>query len=495
MSVKIAGNTGTIAEVNSANQIKVVTEVNTTTNKANVGAVKFISENDEGDLTGVKYLKAPETSSDYRLRVGVDSILFEDSFNATTQNTNIWSYVFATLTAAQPGAGTVNFSAVQGTTSAHGAHMRTFQYFPLVNTAPLAIEFLLGMFTAPLVSGEVFRFGIGLPGSAIAPPTDGVCLQITSGGVEGIIIFNGTEVSTGVILPYGSLVTGNMDKFAIVIGEREIEYWMDDMLLAEQDIPVANGVPWLGVSAPIFMQKYNTGAVSNTNTVRVSRVGATLLDLNSSRSWGNALATIGRTAYVGQNGHTMGLTAGNYGGTAAIPGTQAGSNTAPNASMAGLGGVFQMTAQASAAGASGDMVASYYLNPASTINITGRNLVITSVQISAINYGAVVATTPTTLLWGLAYGHTNVSLATNETGSFATATTHSPRKRPLGFMYAPIGAVIGQPYDRLLDNDMTVSPIVIRPGEYLATTVRFVVGTATSSQTVLYTVNFNGYFE
>lgn len=495
MSNKIAGNSGNIADVNARNQLNVALEIDALTHPESVGSVKLFSENDTGQITGNMYLKSPETSGDYRLRVGTDTLLFEDTFNATTQNTNLWSYVFATLTAAQPGAGTINFGTVQGTTSSHGAHMRTFQYFPLINTAPLAIEMYGGVYTAPLVAGEIWLAGIGLPGSAILPPTDGVFWRLTSAGLEGVMKFNNVEVSTGVVILANAVPLDVMGKYVIIIGEHEVEFWLDEKLVAELDIPQGNSVPWLGVSAPLFMQKYNVGNVSNTNQIRVARCGVSLMDLATNKPWSGALASMGRMSGLGQNGHTQGTTAGNSGATAAIVATQAGSNTAPNAAMAGLGGVFQMTAQASAAGASGDMVAQYYLNPTSTINITGRNLIIKNVKISVINYGAVIATTPTTLLWGLAYGHTNVSLATAESASFATATTHAPRRQMLGFTYAPIGAVIGQPYDKEINYSFEECPISVRPGEYLATTCRFVVGTATASQTILYTITFNGYFE
>jgi hypothetical protein len=496
MSVIVKGGIAASQEasVNTSGQVGVIPETNIDTGADRVGAVKIVSENDPGSLTGEMYLKSPETSSDFRLRVGIDTLLFEDSFNATTQNTDLWYYIFATLTAAQPGAGTVNFGTVQGTTSAHGAAMRTFKYFPLVNTAPLAIEFFGGTYIAPMVSGEVWLAGIGLPGSAILPPTDGVFWRLTSGGLEGVLKFNNTETSTGILMAQNAIPLDTQDKWTILIGESEVEWWMGDVLLKEQSIPVGNAQPFLGISAPIFMQKYNTGAVSNTNQIRISRVACSLLDINTNKLWGHQLSSMNRIAGVGQNGHTMGLTAGNFGGAAAIPATQAGSNSTPNAAMAGLGGVFQMTAQASAAGANGDMVASYYLNPVSTINITGRNLIVTGVRIAAINYGAAVATTPTTLLWGVAWGHLGASLALTETASFATGTTHSPRKQPLGFMTAPVGAAIGAVYDK----DITVqfqSPICVRPGEYFETTVRFIVGTATSSQTVVYTVMVDGYWE
>jgi hypothetical protein len=472
-------------------------QVALTNTPARVGSVRMMSENDSGTVTGTPYLKSPETSSDYRLRVGVDTLLFEDTFNATSQNTTLWNYVFNTMTCAQPGAGTLNFSTVQGTTSSHGAFMRTWQYFPLTNTAPMAIEFYGGMMISPLVSGEVFLAGIGLPSAAVTRPTDGVWFRLTTAGLEGILAFNGTEYTpaTGVLLPFSSIILDEMAKYTIVIGESEVEFWVNDVFVGETDIPAGNAVPFLGVSAPLFMQKYNTGAVSNTNQIRVARVGATLMDIQSNRMWNTTLGTMSRSSYVGQNGQTMGSTAGNFGTTAAIPGTQGGSNTTPNAAMAGLGGLFQMTAQASSAGASGDMIAQYYLNPVSTINITGRNLVIRGVKISATNYGATVATTPTTLVWGLAYGHITNTLAATESGSFTTATAHAPRHIPLGINYVPIGAVVGQPYSSEIVGDFSEAPIVVRPGEYLSTTVRFLVGTATASQTVVYTIFFNGYFE
>lgn len=459
---------------------------------AYMGGVRMFSENDSGGLTGIPLLRSPETSPDYRLRAGLDTLLFNDVFNATTQNTHIWAYTFATLTAAQPGAGTVNFSTVQGTTSAHGAFMRTYQYFPLVNTAPLAVEFYTGVFTAVPASGEVWLAGVGLPTAAVTRPTDGVWFKLTSSGLVGVIAFNGTENESGILYEAADNL-GSIQKWLIVIGEREVNYWINDELAGTHEIPTANGVPFLGGALPVFMQKYNTGAVSNTNTMRVSRVAVSLMDIATNKDWPAIMAGMGYSAAMGQNGHTMGSTAGNT-NQLILPTTQAGSNSAPNAAMAGLGGQFLMTAQATNVAAAGDMIGCYYLNPAPTINITGRNLYITGVSIMCMNSGAVVATTPTTLVWGLAWGHTAVSLATAETASFATATTHAPRRRPLGMCSAAVGTVVGGLYSNEIVRAFE-APIVVRPGEYVATTVRFRIGTATASQEVFYTVTFNGHWE
>lgn len=491
---RIEGNTsGNVAEVNAANQLKITAETDVANNPANVGSIKFFTENDSGSATGIPYLKSPETSPDYRLRTGTDSVLFTDNFNSTTQNTNLWAYTSATLTAAQPGAGTLNFSAVQGTTAAHGAFMRSYQYFPLVNTAPISCEFFFQQANAPLVANEVWLMGLGLPSAATTVPTDGAWVKITTAGLVGVISYSGTQTESGILKAFNSLTLGESYKLTIVVAENEIEYWLDDTYLGEQLVPTSNGTPFMASSAPVFMMKYNTGTVANTNTMRVARVGVTLFDIDTARPWSVTNSVMGQNAYVGQNGHTMGSTQATgtitTGSSPLLPTATAGSNTAANS--VGLGGVGAFNAVAAAAT---DIVANSYQNPAPSINITGRNLIVKGIKISAINTGAVVATTPTTIQWSIAFGHTAVSFATTESASFATGTTHAPRRVVLGFQYAPIGAVIGQPYtsDIYMPFD---SPIVVRPGEFLATMAKIVVGTATASQTITYAVTYDANFE
>jgi len=479
------------ANVDAKFNLKATLPTSVATDADVVGCVRSFSENDDGSKTGTPYLKSPETSGDWRLRVGVDTYLFDDSFNATAQNTNNWAYTFATMTAAQPGAGTVNFGVVQGTTSAHGAMMRTFQYFPSITTAPVWHESSWGMFTAALVTNEVWACGLGLPGSAILLPTDGVWLQLTSGGLIGRLCFNGVFTDTGVLLDAADYTVGQIYKHSIMVGNNVIEFWRDDVLLGSVAVPTGNGEPMLQGSLPCFMMKYNTGAVANTNTMRASNVVVTLADIATNKPWREQMSGAGCFSGSGQNGYTQGSTSGGF-SQSAIAATIAGSNTTAN--VTGLGGYGVMTAQATNVAAAGDMIASSYQNPAATINITGKNLFITGVRISCMNTGAVVATAPTSLVWGLAYGHTAVSLATAETASFATATTHAPRRIPLGMCTAPVGAAVGAMYDR----DIVASfgtPICVRPGEFIATTVRFRVGTATASQELTYVVGFDGYWE
>ena len=455
---------------------------------AYIGSVRIDSENDSGTLTGTPYLKSPETSLDYRLRTGIDTVLFSETFNATAQNTSNWSYIFNTLTAAQPGAGTVNFGVVQGTTNAHGALMRSYQYFPIMGTAPLSAEFSAGAFTAQIVTNEVWLMGFGNPTAATTEPTDGVWFKYTSAGWVGVIRFNGSTVESSPFFSTAQTNLGELGKYSIVMGEQEIEFWRNDLLLGKMTIPVANGQPSIQASLPIFMMKYNTGAVANTNTMRVSDLTVSMMDIASNKPWAHQMATAGQMGYIGQNGHTQGQTAWWTNNTA--PTAAAATNTAAIAGATTLGG---LVAVLPTLAANSDGILFSYQNPASTINITGRNLVITGVRLQGV-VSVVLAGGPVTYIYGLAFGHTAVSLATAETASFATGTTHAPRRLFLGIENYALNAAVGTVG---ATSPITVTfntPVVVRPGEFVAIIGRN-INTVTTTGAITVGAAFDAYWE
>ena len=438
---------------------------------AGVGSVRMVSENDAGTYTGTPLLASPETSSDFRLRVGIDTILFNDTFSATTQNTSQWSYTFNTLTAAQPGAGTVNFGVAQGTTNAHGAFMRTFQYFGLIKSAPLAAEFDMGQFTAALVTNEVWLVGFGLPTAATTPPTDGVWIQVTSAGVVGVANYNGSTVQTGVMLPLASFVVGELSHWIILCGEDKVQFWFEQELVGSLTIPAANGQPFQSTSLPFFMMKYNTGNVANTNTMRVSGVSVSLQDLHTSKPWAHQMALSGQSGYIGQDGQTQGKTSSWTNNTA--PTAVALTNT--TAAFTGLGGI---AAVLPTLAANSDGIVFSFQNPAGTVNIPGRNLIITGAKMQGVAT-VIFAGGPVVYAYALAFGHTAVSLATAETGSFATGTTHAPRIVPLGMESFIATAPVGTEGSGTAIVSFQ-SPIVVRPGEFVQLIARN-VGTVTTT--------------
>lgn len=467
--------TGTNLDANSNVKVALPTA------HAQVGGVRLFSENDDGSATGSAYLKSPETSPDYRLRVGTDTVLFTDTFNATTQNTSLWAYAAATLTCTQPG-GYLQFGTVQGTAATHGAFMRTFQYFPLVGTSALSVEFTGGNFTASLVANELFLAGLGLPSAAGTAPLDGVYFKLTNAGLIGELMYNGVATQTGTLM--ASLPLANMSKFAIVVGEREIEFWADDILLGEIEVPAANGQPFMTGSLPVFMQKYCSGVVANTATIRVTDVTVSLMDLATVKPWSHQVAGMGQHALFGQNGHTQGKTTLWTNNTA--PTAVALTNTA--AAFTGLGGIVAVLPTL-AANNDGKLIT--YQNPVPTINLTGRNLYITRVTLNG-GVSVVLAGGPVVYACALAVGHTATTLATAETASFATATTHAPRIMPLGMQTYPATAAVGTLGGNIDLNFDT--PVCVRPGEFVDVILRN-IGVVTTTGAITFAVSIGGYWE
>ena len=489
--IRLEGNTsGNVAEVTTNNELKVALSQAL----ASIGGAINFSQNDAGDAIGTQTLKSPETSQDYRVRIGMDSVLFRDTFNAAAQNTGFWAYTFTTMTAAQPGAGTVNFGAVQGTAANHGAFMRSWRYFPVVGTAPLSVEFTAGVFTALLAANEVWAMGLGLPGGAAVLPTDGVFLKCTNTGWELITRFNNTETSSGIIVQPSGITLASFEKWAIVIGEQEINVWRDDVLLYTASAPQAQGQFFQQAALPLFMQKFCTGSVTNTNTMRVSDVTVTLMDLDTTRDWSVAMAGSGLNSAIAQGGATQGGTSTQPNST--IPTTALPSNTALTANLpAGLGGQGLATLWNLAAT---DMILNSYTNPAGGINQTPKTLFLTGCRINfAVFSAALTAPAAGTHLFqvSLAFGHTADSLATAESASFTTATAKSPRRKALGLVAITNGAApIGTPADNRIDTVFS-TPIVVNPGERVAVVVKMLNGAATATGGLYYTIDYDGFWE
>jgi hypothetical protein len=480
----IGAVSGTGADVNASRQLKITAETDVTTNPGNVGAFRFFSENDPGEITGEPYLKSPETSSDYRLRVGMDTIILDDTFNGLIQNTTKWFYSNSTMTAAMPGAGTLNFGVVQGTAAGHGAFMRSFQYMPLFGASGLAIEFHVGQFTSTLIANEVFRGGLGNVTTAGVAPTDGCWLEYSAAGLVLALSYNGVITQSGILESNAAMALGRLYHYAIVLGNSEVEVWKEDVLLGKMAIPAATSQPFLQGALPFFVQKACTGTVSNTNTMRVSDITISQIDILTNKDWGVARSLAGKSGFVGQNGHTQGKTAlwGNNTAPTAV------SLTNTTAAFTGLGGI---AAVLPTLAANSDGILFSYQNPAPTINITGRNLVITGVEVKGA-VSVILAGGPVIYAFAVAFGHTAVSLATTESASFASNTTHAPRIAVLGIESYPATAAVGT--SGAGARIALANPIVVRPGEFVAILARN-IGTVTTTGAITFTASFDAYWE
>jgi hypothetical protein len=455
---------------------------------AQAGASAFYSVNDDGERLGQRYLKSPETSQDYRLRVGTDTILFSDTFNATTQNTGNWKYAFTTMTMTQS-AGFLNVNAAgTSTVSGNFAYLQSWRYFALQGTAPLAIEFT-GQFTAVPTANEIVLFGMGIATGA-ADPVDGVWFEFSSAGLYGVQRYN-SGVATKTLLTATPAALGLSDnaKYVAVVGEREIEWWIDDVLYAESVIPNANGQPFMSTALPLFIQKYNSGTVGSTPNMifKLGDVSVTLMDISTQMTWANQMASSG-LGMQGLNGGTMGSPQVQWANTA-LPTAAAATNTTA-ALGAFLGGIFQMNAPATSAT---DVVIASYQNPIGGVNQTPRTMKLRGIKVDCVNSVAAVATTASVFAVAVAWGGTAVSLATAETGSFVTATTKARRIQPIGVVSFPVGAAIGaQATGIQFDFE---APIIINPGEFVQVVAKILLGTATATEVFQWVISPNLYHE
>ena len=447
----------------------------------------MFSENDPGTKTAVREVLSPETDEDFRLRMALDHILDRETFNYAAQNTGKHSHAFTTVTATASTNGLL-INSGSGVATATGMTFGTFAEFPAGMGAASTYwetNMSLSVASGAVSSNVVIDVGAFRRGASTAfAPTDGAYFRFTSAGVIGVINNNTTE--TTVTLPAPGFLANENHKYGITITEKVARFWIDDVLYGSLEAPVANGQIFRSASLPWSVRYANTGAVSGA-------VQASITDYTVSHggpAYLSSLASVGNRSlgsHQGLSGGTMGSLAVYANNT--NPTAGAGSNTAVIVGGSqGVGGQFLMTAQVT--GATDNIISTYQV-PAGTIAVQGRRLAVYGVQIDAVNFGAAVATTPTTLLLALTFGNTAISLATAETGSFVTATAKAARREALGFMNWPVAATIGASPDRGPVSMQFTQPIYVNPGEFVGTSCRFIQGTATASQTIFFTVTFD----
>ena len=480
--IRIEGNTtGNVAEVNASNQIKIVPETNASLNPGNVGGVRSFGENDTGTFTGTPQILSPETDLDFRQRSAADTMLDQELFDYTTQNTGKHNYRNTTMTNAWTVNGLqTNSGGIVTTTT--GTLLSTYASFPILGTSTLSFDMELA-FTAQPTANTVIDFGPFIPNTANPyNPTDGVYFRLSSGGLQGVVNYNGTETATAVFPGY-AFTNNQKQQFILYVTQRYVEFWYntgltpnDTNLLGIINTPAGNGAPCMAASLPFSIRHAIVGgaagaAISALLSSYNVRVGGFLL----ADSFGNT----GNRCYgshQGLSGGTLGSLA-NY-ANSANPAAAVPTNTTA-ALGSGLGGQFWETD--TLAVTTDGIIASFQV-PAGTVNLPGRRLVINGVTIdsyvqTALTGGGYNAQ------WSLAFGHTAVSLATAE-----AAAAKAPRRVALGAQTVASAA----PALTLLSRVSQVwqRPIYVNPGEFVAA-VKKKVGTAPSAGVIAHVIVFD----
>jgi len=473
---RIEGSSGNTVDVNASGQIKVVPETDIATNPNNVGAVKFVSENDDGSVTGTPYLLSPETDDDYRLRIAGDTLLDNETFNYLAQNTGKFTYLSSSLTAGWSTAGlTTNNSGV--TTTGTGLTVGTYAEFPIMGGMNMYAEFEASVSNQPPTNATIdfglFRRG----GSYPYAPTDGVYFRINSSGIFGVINYNGAETTTSTFS--FTFVANKKYQFIVSATEREVEFWIDNVLYGSIETPNGQGQPFMSSTLPVSVRHAQTGTTSGViqfvlNDYALSIGGAVF---NRSLSdFGNA--ALG--SYQGLSGGTMGSLASfanSANPTAAVP-----TNTTSTV-LTGLGG--QGWETDTLAVTTDGIICSYQV-PLGTLAVQGKRLKVNGVRISSFVQTALTGG-GYNAVFSLAFGHTAVSLATSEATS-----TKAPRRIPLGGYSVDSGLVA---LTQLPGIEVSFqNPVYVNSGEFIAIAKKK-VGTAPSAGVIAYYISFDYAWE
>lgn len=457
-----------------------------TLQRAGFGALATVD--DDGSTDGrVKRIYGTEANA---LKNAQTELLWDDTFNATAQNTAKYNFAATTQTGSQAGGYLIlNTSAI--TTINTNSGIQTFRTFPIFAKSETRCNISL-MLTQVPQANNLIEFGLfaAVLTTRVAP-TDGVFFRYNQAAeLRGVISYAGVETQTAAITAPSASV--NHD-FLIVINTNVVIFYIDDVkvgqIILETDAPTL-GQPISAATVPLCVRTYHGGSAPALATqVKVSGVFVTILGPQLTRSWPEQKAGFGHMAYQGQNGGTMGTTA-QYANSSNPAATVPTNTTA--ALGTGLGGKFQETLTL-AAGTDG--IISSFQNPAGSVTQTPRNLVIRGVTITGVVTVA-LTTNPLAGTMSLAFGHTAVSLATAEAASFtAGGTTKAPRRIALcATSVASATAAAGTPVAGLPVSIQFSSPIVVAPGEFVAVTHNKVT-TAPATGAIMWTITFDCYYE
>jgi hypothetical protein len=459
---------------------------------AQTGKVRIVSEVDPGGSSRAATIIAPESTEDYRLRVGIDCVEDCEVFSYANQQTSKHTYTITTMTMDLSG-GFLRTNASGITTINTGAKFNTFRYFPVWGQqTPLFCEFTL-LIDAAVVTNTTVDIGMFLPGAANPyAPTDGVYLRLTSTGWV-IVCNNGGEITTALTDGNGvafAPVVNQIYQFQLAITNREVSVWIDDVLYAVQAAQA--GLPQLFLSQALpFSIRHAIGGTAASGVMRC-RIGSYSIytgDIDKSLPHGTRMTGMGNGMQVQQGATTGGqLTTYAVGAAPAVVTLTASTSPATNT----LGGLALLPAAITVS--ENDYPLFAWQNPTGTAAIPGKRFFCTSIIVGdAVIYPTALIGGPLIIQWAVGWGSTAASLATTETTTFTSGTTKIARKHPLGTQVFAAAAAVGVTAAGF-QRDFTDAPLCINPGEYLHIIIRC-QGVNTTGGTPRVQVAPIGYFE
>ncbi len=426
------------------------------------------------------YLKNAVTG---KMRGPLDTVEFEDGFPGTAINTGKWLATVSTMALAVA-SGFVQLNSAGVFAVGNVARIQTAKFFTFIAAMARFAKFSFRFGAAPAPAGSVTEVGFFIA-TGVAAPTLGAFFRLTpANGLQAVVNFNGVETALSCLARDAS--PWPVDTAAhvawISYDDDAVDFWIDGNQVCS--IPTESQISARTSSAmPFSARVYYASAGAVAQKLDIGQVVTYTCDNESSKPWAHIMAGMGHHGYQGQSGGTMGSLAKIVNST--NPGAAVPTNTTA-ALGTGLGGEFWET-DTLAIGTDG--IVSSWQNPAGTVDQPGKTFYCTGVKVSSFVQTALVAGGANEV-WSIAFGHTNVSLATTES---AVTGAKAPRRVALGTrLKAAALAVLSQLTD--LSADFSSAPIVVNPGEFFQV-VKKNVGTVGTGGVIAHDILVLGYFE
>jgi len=496
--IKIGNGTAASAEmvVSTAG----AASVNLPTDETTAGFAVLASEVDDGTVLGTRYIKELELTEDYRLRVGMDSVLFHHAFEGTNIARDRIQQNDTTATCAQTN-GSLTLNSGGSLVSGQGTNIRTYRTFPLFGSYSTYGEMWYAV-GGPTATNAVTEWGFGYCSGVTAQLTDGAFFRIIGGGtLRAIVTNNSTDVSTVDItttnIPSrdgaGTFDLTETNHYVVQVHNNEVDFWINDTLVANIKAVSTFGSPMSASAQPMFARTYNSGVPSSARTAVVRFIGVSQGEMHSSKPWSHQMSGSGMGAYQIQPGTASGPTVSRGAGTLGWPTSATaranGTWTATSApALNSLGGQWLSPAMSTLT-LEADYPVFAYLNPAGTATLPGKTLYITGVKWGKTVATVAAATSATFLNYILAVGAN--SAVTNGTEAAAVVAARGLVLDSIPFKAT---AAIGD-YVEGGGMDFSEGPLVVPPGCYVMFIVRPFGANTTNTLVVAGSVAFSGYFE
>ena len=507
MAFKILGwltNNG--AEVDSNNNLK----TNLPTTKVQSGFAALASEYDSGTVVAgtTRSVRSINSTPEQRLKVGMDTLVFNEFFQNTTVNCQVWNTPQTTATVTQ-GSGYLTLNAGASLTAAQGAIVRSYRTFPIYNKALTVAEMLVNLNVITGFNNAIVEWGMSAIGTASGTASvDGALFRFNSSGLSCLMVNNAVELSETTVDPTrlaaAGIVLTNTNHFYILFDEDWISFFAAPsngypVLLVEIPRPIAGITPTMAMQCPIFAREHNTG--TNTGTalkLNIAMASVYLGDIATGKPWSHIMAGAGGTSLAKYSGAGTGNNSAWNNWTTLPAQTTAVSVTAiGTGATAGLGGINRVGNGAGTIALSADSayIIFSYLNPALTVAqplVPAKTLYITGMSITGMTRGATGPATLTSCIVGANVGHFQANPATADS---PTTPAKQGRVDALGQMViaasAPIGTSLG-----VISYLPFGTPYVIQAGEYISIWISVGVAyTIAANQELVFTWHVDGYWE